>query len=183
MNSRLRLACVMTSLLALTACATEVVPGIARRASTADISPPRVSASTTTGTTPSKVSLADADPCGLVTRPEAEGVLGRYRREPERKKLGTAAACSFTAQKAAFVLAVRTNTGLSGVQPNGGEIKETSVNGRAARELLDEMRSCGIFLGVTDSSRVDVVVNAVGTDHDPCALAKQVAELVEPRLP
>jgi hypothetical protein len=39
-----------------------------------------------------------------------------------------------------------------------------------------------IVMGVTSSSRVDVTVNS-GTRTDPCPIALQVAQLVEPKLP
>jgi hypothetical protein len=42
--------------------------------------------------------------------------------------------------------------------------------------------SCIIAMGVTSSSRVDVSLNS-GPRVDPCPLALQVAQLVEPKLP
>jgi hypothetical protein len=72
--------------------------------------------------------------------------------------------------------------GLSGAQPNGGELKDIMVGRHQAKQLVDVSGSCGIFIGVTSSSRVDVSLNS-GPRVDPCPLALQVAQLVEPKLP
>lgn len=181
MTSRLRLACLTTALLAVAACG-QPTAGFARRGSATSAGPTGSAA----GTTPSSgagPSLERTDPCSLITRDEAEGALGRLRQEPEAKKLGSADTCRYSPQLATIILAVRTNVGLAGVQPNGGEVKETSVGGRPAKELLDGTGSCGIYLGVTDRSRVDVVVNATSSGREPCPIAVRIAEFVEPRLP
>ncbi|MEU4801736.1 DUF3558 domain-containing protein [Actinosynnema sp. NPDC023587] len=186
MNSRLCLACLTTVLLAVGACSTSTA-GHARRASSTSAGPTR-SASSTAGAPPSSTTntgatLEETDPCALITREEAERVLGRLRQDPEPRTLGSATTCRYSPETATVILAVRTNVGLTGVQANGGEIKETSVGGRPAKELLDATGSCGIYLGVTDRSRVDVVVNATSSGREPCPIANRVAEVVEPRLP
>ncbi|CCH34648.1 DUF3558 domain-containing protein [Actinosynnema sp. NPDC047251] len=183
MTSRLRVACLTTALLALGACS-QPTTGVARRGSTTSVGP-SAGTTATTGTTSSSsgAGLESVDPCALFTRQEAESALGRLRREPETGKLGSAITCQYSPQVATVIIGVRTNVGLAGLQPNGGEIKETSVGGRPARELLDAGGSCGIYLGVGEKSRVDVVVNASSSGREPCAIAGQVAGVVEPRLP
>ncbi|WP_433264984.1 DUF3558 domain-containing protein [Actinosynnema sp. CS-041913] len=187
MNSRRGLAGLMIALLAVTACGT-TVSGVARRASTTSVSatgspPGGVTGSTSRTADPSEF-LERTDPCTLVTRAEAEGALGTLRQEPLARRLGTATTCAFSPRTATFILAIRTNVGLAGVLPNGGTIKEITVGDRPAKELPDASTgSCGVYLGVTEQSRVDVVVNATSSGEDPCPIALRVAQWVEPRLP
>ncbi|MEV0680742.1 DUF3558 domain-containing protein [Actinosynnema sp. NPDC050436] len=186
MNPRLRLACLVVPLLALGACS-EPTHGFARGASTTSAKPTRPSTGPTGTTTPgnadTSTTLERTDPCSYLTRQEAEGALGRLLKDPENRKVASAVTCRYSPSYGVVVVAVRTNVGIAGVQPNGGEIKEASVSGRPAKELLDSTGSCGIYMGVTETSRVDVVVTTVGSDKPPCPIAVQVAGLVEPRLP
>ncbi|MBB5960340.1 hypothetical protein FHS29_006963 [Saccharothrix tamanrassetensis] len=187
MNSRTSLAVLLTALLAVAACGGPV-SGDARPASGASTagsstspSPSGSTSASPSGNAGSPVSLEDTDPCTLVTTDEVTDALGALRKEPTKEVIGTARSCVFAPKPATFAVGIRTNVGLSGVQPNGGVIKDIKVGDRAAKELLGATGSCGIYLGVTDSSRVDVVLNATG--QDPCPLALRIAELVEPRLP
>lgn len=43
--------------------------------------------------------------------------------------------------------------------------------------------ACSVTLGVTNSSRVDVVTSAGGHTEKECEISKQVAQRVEPQLP
>ncbi|QTR01705.1 DUF3558 domain-containing protein, partial [Saccharothrix algeriensis] len=147
-------------------------------------SPPGTATPTSPSGTAGPVgSLETADPCELVTEDETESTLGAQRKDPKPERIGTARACTFYPEQATFVVGIRTNVGLAGVQPNGGVVKDITVGGRPAKELLGATGSCGIYLGVSDSSRVDVVLNASSSGGDPCPPARRIAELVEPRLP
>ncbi|MFD0199889.1 MULTISPECIES: DUF3558 domain-containing protein [Saccharothrix] len=128
-------------------------------------------------------SLEDTDPCSFLTKSEAEQLTGAQRKDPAPEKLGSARVCGFSPESASFGIGIRTNVGLAGVQPNGGVIEEIVVGRHQAKQLLGATGSCGIYIGVTDSSRVDVVLNSGSSDKDPCPLARQIAEFIEPRLP
>lgn len=181
MNSRTALTSLAAAaLVALTACGgstagqAKPVPDTSGSTSRSTTSSP--------SSTKSGNSLDDNDPCSLLTRNEAEQVMGPLDKEPAPEKLGSARTCQFSPSLASLGVGIRTNVGLAGVQPNGGEIKDITVGRHQAKQLVDATGSCGIYLGVTSSSRVDVVVNT-GPRADPCPLALRIAEFVEPRLP
>lgn len=178
MNSRIVLTSLaVAALIALPAC-TGSTSGDPKP--TSDTNAP----SSTSSPPPTKASgsLADADPCSLLTRSEAEQVVGTLVEEPNQEKVGSSRTCQFSPDRGSFSVGIRTNVGLSGVQSNGGEIKDIKVGSHQAKQLLGATGSCGVYLGVDSSSRVDVVLNA-GASTDPCPLALKIAELVEPKLP
>lgn len=183
MNSRIALTSLAAAaLVAITAC-TGLTPGDAKP--TPDTGSPTASEGTRSSTSPpssTKASgtLADTDPCSLLTRSEAEQVTGPLQEEPKPEKIGSSRGCEFSPNRASFSVGIRTNVGLAGVQANGGEIKDITVGRHQAKQLLGATGSCGIYIGVTSTSRVDVVLNGQG---DPCPPALKIAELVEPKLP
>lgn len=186
MNSRIILTSLAAAtLVALTAC-NGPTAGEAKPTPDTSSSSSNGSTNQTTTSSPSATksgnSLDGTDPCSLLTKSEAEQVTGPQREEPAQEKLGSSQTCQFTPKGKSFSVGIRTNVGLAGLQSNGGEIENITIGGREAKQLIDGTGSCGIYLGVTSSSRVDVVLNAGGVD-DPCPLALRVAELVEPRLP
>jgi hypothetical protein len=124
-------------------------------------------------------SLDSRDPCSLLSQAEYSGLA--LTRQPEQSNLGTARGCKFGSHTAAMALDVRTNVGLAGFEANGGKMTDTTVGRHQAKQLLGVSGSCVIAMGVTSSSRVDVTVNS-GTRTDPCPIALQVAQLVEPKL-
>lgn len=131
----------------------------------------------TTSPSPTKsTGLADTDPCSLLTKAE-QTELG-VTREPERDKVGTADTCKLRLPEFQSVLVgIRKNLGLSQVQANGGQITDTTVSGRKAKQVAGQAAgSCLIALDVSESSRVDVTTG-------DCSTALKVAELVEPKLP
>jgi hypothetical protein len=125
-------------------------------------------------------SLKDTDPCTLLTPSEASklGIPG----DPKPEKIGVSQTCQWKPKDASLFIGTRTNDGLSTVLPNGGEIRDITVGKHPAKQLVDVSGSCGIVIGVTSSSRVEVVLNS-GPRVDPCPFALQVAQLVEPKLP
>ncbi len=109
-------------------------------------------------------------------------MIGSLQGEPTPTKLGSSKSCEFSPNGKNLIVGTRTNAGLAGVQPGGGEIKDITIGSHQAKQLLLAGGSCGVYLGVTSSSRVDVVLNA-GASTDPCPLALKIAELIEPKLP
>jgi hypothetical protein len=156
-------------------------PGQAKPAAGATAAGPSFTGSAPSGSSSaSGGSLKDVDPCTLLTKDEAQqlGAVG----EPKPERIGSAQTCGWKPEGVSFHVAIRANAGLSGAQPNGGEIRDTTVGHHQAKQLVDVSGSCGIFIGVTSTSRVDVSLNS-GPRVDPCPLALQVAQLVEPKLP
>ncbi|MCE6997968.1 DUF3558 domain-containing protein [Saccharothrix sp. S26] len=127
--------------------------------------------------------LDGVDPCTLLTKAEAERVTGAQTAEPVVEQLGSARVCNFSPQQALLGVGVRTTSGLAQVQSNGNVVQELVIGRHQAKQAVGATGSCGIFIGVTESSRVDVVLNSGSPDEDPCPAAMRVAELVEPRLP
>jgi hypothetical protein len=127
--------------------------------------------------------LDGMDPCTLLTKAEAEQVTGAQTAEPAVEQLGSARVCNFSPRQALLGVGIRTTSGLAQVQSNGNEVREIVVGRHQAKQAVGATGSCGIFIAVTESSRVDVVLNSGSPDDDPCPAAMRVAELVEPRLP
>jgi hypothetical protein len=141
---------------------------------------------TTTSTTESQAGgdLAAVDPCALVPQ-AALASIGLTGGEP--KTVGEARVCRYRHDGAtlneSFTVSVEIfeNLGLTDVagtniepQPNIGTHQVVSFVGPTG--------SCGVSLGVGDTSRVDST--AVGGDQQQgCQLAGQVAAAVEPELP
>lgn len=183
MNSRIVLTSLAAAALVAIAACTGSTPGDPKptpnTGNPTSSEDPRSSTSSPTSTKASG-SLADTDPCSLLSRSEAEQVTGPLVEEPKPEKVASSRTCQFAPNRASFSVGIRTNVGLAGVQANGGEIKEITVGRHQAKQLLGASGSCGIYIGVTSSSRVDVVLNGQG---DPCPPALKIAELVEPKLP
>ncbi|MEV8442864.1 DUF3558 domain-containing protein [Actinosynnema sp. NPDC051121] len=127
--------------------------------------------------------LDGLDPCTLLTKAEAERVTGEQTAEPAVEQLGSARVCNFSPKQALLGVGIRTTSGLAQVLSNGNVVQEIMVGRHQAKQAVGATGSCGIFIGVTESSRVDVVLNSGRADEDPCPAAMEVAELVEPRLP
>ncbi len=179
MNPRIVLTAVAVAVSALSACGgpadgppAQTTAGTASQATTA----PRVG--------PSRGGPLDgADPCALLTKGEAEEITGAQAADPVVEQLGSARVCNFSPRTARLGVGIRTTTGLDQVQSNGNVVQELVIGRHQAKQALGATGSCGIFIGVTESSRVDVVLNSGSPDEDPCPAAMRVAELVEPRLP
>ncbi|GAA3674995.1 DUF3558 domain-containing protein [Lentzea roselyniae] len=185
MNSRIVLTSLAAAaLVAMTAC-TGLTPGDPKP--TADTGNPTSSEDTRSSTssptsTNASGSLTNADPCSLLTRGEAEQVLGSLKEEPKPQKIGSSRGCEFAPNRVYLSVGIRTDVGLAGVQATGGEIKDIKVGSHQAKQLLGAGGSCIVAIGVTSSSRVDITLNA-GASTDPCPPALKIAELVEPKLP
>lgn len=126
-------------------------------------------------------NLADTDPCTLLTKAELAQL--QPKREPERQKRSLVDSCNLRLPGYAAGVDIRTDVGLSEVRANGGQITDTTINGRKAKQVSGQVagNGCLVALDVTESSRVDVQVAGDGTEQ--CAKAKQIAELVAPKLP
>lgn len=166
------------SALVLTACGGPDVKGTP---TSAPGTATETSSGSTETTAPSKIKdLAGTDPCSLLTKDELTQL--QVKREPLREKVGTADSCGLRLPGYSVGVDVRTSLGLSQVQSNGGQITDITVNGRKAKQVAGQAAgSCLVALDVTESSRVDVQVG--GDSADKCEKAKQIAEMVAPKLP
>ncbi|MEU4739801.1 DUF3558 domain-containing protein [Actinosynnema sp. NPDC023658] len=180
MNPRLTLIGIAVAMAAVTACGgpTDDQPANGATAQ---------SSATSAGTAP-KVGpvrggpLDGTDPCTLLTKAEAQQVTGAQTAEPVVEELGGAKVCNFSPQSSRLGVGIRTGVGLDAVQANGN-VQDVVIGRHQAKQAVGATGSCGIFIGVTESSRVDVVLNSGSPDEDPCPAAMRVAGMVEPRLP
>jgi hypothetical protein len=79
---------------------------------------------------------------------------------------------------------IRDSQGIKDINTGGYTVTTDNIGSHPGRQLQSTVSgSCDIVIGVTNSSRVDVDVNA-GTDPvQGCQLANQFAKFVEPNLP
>lgn len=138
---------------------------------------------TTATSSPTKAnSLADTDPCELLTDADRSSLGVTKTEGPE--KLGTARICRFRTPEGGFTPGIRTNVGLAGVVVKG-PVTDIAVGSHQAKQMRsDDTGGCTVFIGVTASSRVDVVVqDRQGDQDEACELALRAAKLIEPNLP
>jgi hypothetical protein len=135
--------------------------------------PPETSASGGSGT-------ADLEPCDLLTSAEqAQFNLGAGVED----ELGPARACLWQASgQHSISVGVIDELGLEDVQSTGAK-EPAKVGGHDAVKYGGPLGACSFAIGVTDTSRVDVSGIAGGDEAKACDIAKQAAELVEPKLP
>jgi hypothetical protein len=145
---------------------------------------------TTTTTTESPTTsteaggLADVEPCGLV---DDAGLATLGVGAGEEKTLGEARVCQWRHEgptlNESFTLSVALfeNRGLADIV--GTDVTRLpDIGSHPASSFVAPGGSCGVSLGVGESSRVDST--AVGGDRQQgCQLAASLAALVEPKLP
>lgn len=123
---------------------------------------------------------ADLQPCDLLASSEQASLNLGPGVEDE---LGPARACQWQASgQHTITIGVIDELGLDDVV-SGGAKQPTRVGAHDAVQYKAALGVCAFAIGVTDSSRVDVSGVARGDEARACAVAKQAAELVEPKLP
>ncbi|HEY1571049.1 MAG TPA: DUF3558 family protein [Pseudonocardiaceae bacterium] len=130
--------------------------------------------------TPGPDGLPVGQPCSLLSPADLQR-LG-VTEQPTQEMVGTAHTCSLNTSMDALGVGIRTNVGLAGYTAAGGPVHDITLGGHQAKEELGNTGSCVVAIGVSASSRVDVVVTGDGTT-DPCPTALTLARLVERRLP
>lgn len=133
-------------------------------------------------------ALASTDPCSLITGAQARQ-NGLTSEGPSND--GGSRACSWTNGTAygglgyALELAVRGSQGLADINRDGLTLSDVTVGSHQAKQAVDQTNGdCLVIIGVTDKSRVDVVISS--GDSDPthsCSMATKFAKLIEPTLP
>lgn len=137
----------------------------------------------TTATSSTKAeSLADTDPCELLTADD-KSALGVTKSEgPE--KFGTARICRFRAAAGGITPSIWDAAGLAQAVETG-PVSDVTVGSREAKQMRNTATGgCVVMLAVAESSRVDVLATDRQGDRDEaCDLALQAAKLIEPNLP
>jgi hypothetical protein len=123
---------------------------------------------------------AELQPCDLLSSTEKATLdLGPGAEE----EIGIARACQWQASgQHTITIGVFDDIGLDDVQSNGAK-QPTTVGSHDAVQYAGPLDACAIAIGVTDTSRVDVSGVAGDDATRACSVAKQAAELVEPKLP
>lgn len=124
-------------------------------------------------------SLPVDHPCQLI--PSADLQQLDVTQAPTETKVGVAPTCEFDSNDFTMDVGIEP-LGLSQFVAAGGTVHDTTVNGRPAKEEIDNTGSCVIGMSVTNTSRVDVVVTPIAGGN-PQPTAEMVAKLVEPNLP
>lgn len=139
------------------------------------------------GPTSGGPGLASIQPCDLISSNDAsQNQLGTATPGNE----GGARSCTWENTTAnngvgyTVGVDIRDSQGIKEVNTDGYTVTPDNIGSHPGRQLQSTLSgSCFIAVEVTNSSRVDVSVNA-GTDPvRGCQLANQFAKLVEPNLP
>jgi hypothetical protein len=132
-------------------------------------------------------ALASMQPCDLLSSNDlSQNQLG----SPTPENLGGARTCRWQNTTAnngdgyTIGVGIRESQGINNAGTDTDTVTTDNIGSHPGRQLQSTISgSCIIAIGVTNTSRVDVTVNA-GTDPvQGCQLANQFAKLVEPNLP
>lgn len=169
--------------LGLAGCATETpgdaTAGDSPNAPTIPGGDPGTEAPTGPTSEPADAGTADLEPCDLLTTAEQAkfDVDGGVADE-----VGVARACEWQSNEHTITVGVFDDLGLDDVVSKT-PAKPLKVGSHDAVQATGGVSTCAIAIGVTETSRVDVAGVAGGDMTKACAVAKQAAELVEPKLP
>jgi hypothetical protein len=142
-------------------------------------------------TAPAEPGLsATLDPCELLAPDEDMAQHGSFHEGRYAEAAG-ARLCSWQRQddaatKSGLVISVgvRDSQAVDTMTDVGGGINAGEINGRSAAEAPDpQYGSCTLAVAVDDHSRVDIGITAMDDVNAACDVAREVAYLVEPRLP
>lgn len=129
---------------------------------------------------PDDSGTAALQPCDMLTSDEQAQLKVSGGAEDE---VGPERLCQWTASGSHTVsVGIADELGLDDVQSSGSKTP-MKVGAHDAVQFTGGVSSCAVALGVTETSRVDVISAANGDEAKACAIAKQAAALVEPKLP
>jgi Protein of unknown function (DUF3558) len=135
------------------------------------------------GPTPIADSTRGIKPCDLLTPTEASG-LGFDTGE---KDFVDPRACvwEFSDPGNSVRVWIQDDIGLAVVTAAGANAVRLGDHDaiQSLGPTVGPVNSCQVAIGVTDRSRVDVVVNTTAGKQQACRLAMRTARLVEPKLP
>lgn len=159
----------------------------------AEPGPPSGSSMTTSGTSQESTEplSASVDPCAVITPEEDFKQYGNFSpRQETSEDMASARVCSWKRDKQdplddrlIIGLAVRDDQSVDTVNDVGGGVNTGLINKREAAEAPNPVTGgCTLAVAIEDHSRVDI--NVLSEDvNDACDIAREVAYLVEPRLP
>jgi hypothetical protein len=180
---RLRLLPVLAAAVLVLGGCSEETPGVASPGDGGATGLPTLPTEDTTdptGEDPGGSGTADLQPCDMLTSDEQNQLQLAGGTEDE---VGQARTCTWSASDEYSVsVGIEDALGLDDVQSTGPK-KPMTVGSHDAIQSTGGASSCAVNLGVTDTSRVDVVSSASGGVERACEIAKQAADLVEPKLP
>ncbi|MGW9308338.1 DUF3558 domain-containing protein [Saccharomonospora azurea] len=133
---------------------------------------------------------ASLEPCELLTPDKDMAQFGSFR-EGRYEEAAGARICSWQRQddaaaKSGLVISVgiRDSQNVGTMADVGGGLNAGEINARPAAEAPDpRYGSCTLAVAVDDRSRVDIGITAMDDVNAACEVAREVAYLVEPRLP
>jgi hypothetical protein len=132
------------------------------------------------------------EPCSLLDPAEDLSEYGRFTSKPGSNDEGASEKiCSWQKQRDDALdeslvvgLVVRGAQSVETVNDVGGGVNKGEVNGRAAAEAPNpQFHDCTLAMELDAGSRIDVVVSGMDDVNAACDVAREVAYLVEPRLP
>ncbi|EHY90554.1 DUF3558 domain-containing protein [Saccharomonospora azurea] len=176
------------TLLTVAGCATEE-PGIADPQTSSS-----AASSTSTNGSPNQPGgiSASIDPCALITPAEDLTEYGRFSTGPaSNDEAPGETSCSWQKEREDPLdeslivgLIVRANQSVGTVNDVGGGVTDGEINGRTAAEAPNpQFHDCTLAIELDADSRIDVLVTAMDDVNAACEVAREVAYLVEPRLP
>lgn len=122
---------------------------------------------------------ADLQPCDLLSSAEqAQFDFGPGAED----EIGPARTCMWQSADRTITVGVIDELGTDDVQSTSPK-KPTTVGSHDAVQYTAGVSSCAFAIGITDTSRVDVSGAAGGDEAKACTVAKEAAQLVEPKLP
>ena len=127
-----------------------------------------------------EAATASLRPCELLTPSELRGF---GVDEGNERETGRARSCEWSASgRFALTVGIFDQLGLhqlvSKTKP-----RDLRIGSHAARQGSGALATCVFVLGVSETSRVDVLSSANGNLRTACRVAKRAAVLVEPKLP
>lgn len=176
------LTCLVATLGSVVACNSTTTGQPGGATTTNDGGPPSNSASSS-GTSTSVGgghALPVDHPCSLLLSNDL-AALG-VSSAPTEQLVGSAHTCNFDSASFSMGVAIRTNVGLGGFQNPGGTPRNITIGTHQAKQEVDNTGACTVAIGVSDSSRVDVVASPI-LNGDPCPTALKVANMIAPKLP
>jgi hypothetical protein len=127
-----------------------------------------------------EAATAILHPCELLTPSDLRpfGV-----RQGTERETGRARSCEWTASgRFALTVGIFDQLGLRDLVSQT-KPRDLRIGSHAARQGTGGLSACVFVLGVSETSRVDVISSANGDVRKACRVAKRAAVLVEPKLP
>ncbi|MEY7970584.1 DUF3558 domain-containing protein [Saccharomonospora xinjiangensis] len=130
------------------------------------------------------------DPCSLLDADTDLAEVGTFQG-PDRKDRAGARSCTWqlepenaAAEGLVIALDVRDDQTVDDLTDVGGGVKQGEINNRPAAEAPDPAyEDCTLAIELDAASRIDVGIAAMDDVNDACDVARDIAYLVEPRLP